>query len=430
VAARSVSVLVVGLDGAPALLFERWLDELPTLRSLTARGAYGVLRSCDPPITVPAWTSMTSSRSPGALGLYGFRNRRDRSYDGPVLADSRAVRAPRVWDVLSARGRDVIVLGVPQTYPVSQVNGVMVSCFQAPDGRAYTHPAELELVDYMTDVPAFRSHDKERIRRDAEEMTDKRFRLAEQLLTTRPWDLFFMVEMATDRIQHALWRSQDAVLDYYRLVDDRLGRLLRLVDDDTAVLVVSDHGAKSMDGCFQVNEWLRRNGYLTLRAEPSEPTPLSPELVEWERTVAWSDGGFHARVYMNVAGREPAGIVAASEYDDVRDELRSELAELGEAHRPEDLYDEVNGVAPDLLAYFGDLHVRCSALVGTDSLYSRENDTGPDEANHDHDGVYILTADGVRTGRRATRDLRDVAPTILALLGEPIPAEMEGSPLL
>lgn len=134
-----MSVLVVGLDGAPAgLVLERWRDELPTLRGLMERGAYGVLRSCDPPITVPAWTSMTSSRSPGALGLYGFRNRRDRSYGRAVLADSRAVRVPRVWDVLSARGRDVIVLGVPQTYPVSPVNGVMASCFQAParDGVA------------------------------------------------------------------------------------------------------------------------------------------------------------------------------------------------------------------------------------------------------------------------------------------------------
>jgi predicted AlkP superfamily phosphohydrolase/phosphomutase len=82
-------------------------------------------------------------------------------------------------------------------------------------------------------------------------------------------------------------------------------------------------------------------------------------------------------------------------------------------------------VAPDLLAYFGDLHLRCSALVGTDSLYSRENDTGPDEANHDHDGVYILT--GPRA--RSPRDLRDVAPTILSLLGEPVPAEMEGAAL-
>ncbi len=70
---------------------------------------------------------MTSSHSPGALGFYGFRNRSDHSYDQLAFADSRSVRVPRVWDVLSMRNRDVIVLGVPQTYPPSRVNGVLVS---------------------------------------------------------------------------------------------------------------------------------------------------------------------------------------------------------------------------------------------------------------------------------------------------------------
>ena len=422
-------VLVAGLDGAPALLLDRWRDELPTLRGLMERGAYGVLRSCDPPITVPAWTSMTSSRSPGALGLYGFRNRRDRSYDGAVLADARSVRVPRVWDVLSHRGRDVIVLGVPQTYPVTPVNGVMVSCFQAPDGNAHTHPVELAgELDYMTDVPAFRTDDKERVRCDAERMTAKRFHLAERLLDTWPWDLFFMVEMGTDRVQHACWRSEEVVLDYYRALDAKLGRLLRRVEDDTAVLVVSDHGAKSMDGCLHVNELLRRQGYLTLRREPAEPTALTPELVDWERTVAWADGGYYARVYLNVAGREPVGVVAPFEYDGVRQDVASRLS-IGIAHTPEDLYGEVAGVAPDLLVYFGDLHLRAGALVGTDELVSSDNDTGPDEANHDHDGIYILAAEGVAEGPGPERDLHDVAPTILSLLGEPVPAEMEGSPL-
>ena len=60
---------------------------------------------------------MTSSHSPGSLGFYGFRNRKDHSYDQLAFADSRSVRVPRVWDILSMRGRDVIVLGVPQTYP-------------------------------------------------------------------------------------------------------------------------------------------------------------------------------------------------------------------------------------------------------------------------------------------------------------------------
>ena len=212
-------VMVIGLDcAAPQLVFDRWLPELPTIRSLTERGAFGVLRSCDPPITVPAWSVMTSSRSPGSLGYYGFRNRKDHSYDQLVFADSRAVQVPRVWDILSAKERDVIVLGVPQTYPPSRVNGEMVSCFLTPDTRTsrYTYPPELkdeieQLVGhYMVDVENFRSDDKDRLLDQIEEMTEKRFRLAEHLLETRPWDLFFMVEMGTDRIHHGFWRFTDS----------------------------------------------------------------------------------------------------------------------------------------------------------------------------------------------------------------------------
>jgi predicted AlkP superfamily phosphohydrolase/phosphomutase len=454
--------LVIGLDCAPPeLVFERWRDELPVLRGLMERGTYGVLRSCDPPITVPAWTSMTSSRSPGTLGMYGFRNRLSRSYDDLAFADSRAVRVPRVWDLVSARGRPVVLIGVPQTYPANAVNGVMVACFLTPNTRTsqYTYPPELrdeiqDLVgDYLPDVADFRTDDKDRLRAEIEDVTDKRFRVAEHLLETRPWDLFFMVEMGTDRMQHGFrrffdpWhrlheagnRFEQVALDYYRALDDKVGSLLRFADDDTAVLVVSDHGAKRMEGAICVNEWLRQEGYLTLKREPAEPTRLTADLVDWERTAAWGEGGHYGRVFLNVAGREPRGAVAPADYDRVREDLKTKLEALGDdrdrplrtvAHRPEDLYPESNGVAPDLLVYFGALDWRCNGQVGTDSLHVFENDTGPDDANHAHEGLYVLAANGVGAGPGPERDLRDIAPTLLALLGEPIPPEMEGSPLV
>jgi predicted AlkP superfamily phosphohydrolase/phosphomutase len=450
--------LVIGLDcAAPQWVFERWLDDLPNLRSLTERGAFGILRSCEPPITVPAWSVMTSSRNPGALGFYGFRNRRDHSYDALAFADSRAVRVPRVWDLLSTRGRPVIVVGVPQTYPVSRVNGVMVSCFLTPDTERsqYTYPPELKeeiekvVGHYMVDVENFRSEEKESLLAQIEEMTERRFRLAEHLLETRPWDLFFMVEMGTDRIHHGFWRFLDpehrlyepgnryeaAVPDYYRSVDEKLGRLLRFADDDTAVLIVSDHGAKRMDGGICVNEWLRREGYLVLKGEPPKPTRLTPEMIDWERTTAWGEGGYYCRLFLNVAGREPQGLVAPESYDRVRSELRKKLQELGDhegrpigtvAHLPEELYDECNGIVPDLLVYFGELHWRSVGQVGTGTVHVFENDTGPDDANHAHEGLYVLAAEGVPAGPGSERDIRDVAPTLLELLGEPVPADMEG----
>jgi predicted AlkP superfamily phosphohydrolase/phosphomutase len=462
VSSTASRALVIGLDcAAPQLVFDQWLDQLPTIRGLTERGAWGVLRSCDPPITVPAWSSMTSSRSPGSLGFYGFRNRRDHSYDKLTFADSRSVRVPRVWDLLSTRGRPVIVLGVPQTYPVSRVNGVMVSCFLTPDTETsqYTYPAGLKgeieaLVGrYLVDVRNFRTEDKDRLLAEIEEMTEKRFRVAEHLLETRPWDLFFMVEMGTDRIHHGFWRFTDsehrlyeagnqyeqAMLDYYRALDAKLGRLLRFADENTAILLVSDHGAKRMDGGICVNEWLRREGYLHLKEEPDGPTRLTPDLIDWSRTTAWGEGGYYCRLFLNVEGREPEGIVAADQYERVRAELKDRLEGLGDdqgrpigtlAHRPEELYGEALGVAPDLLVYFGDLYWRSIGQVGTGSVHVLENDTGPDDANHAPDGIYMLVSEGVEAGQGEERDLRDIAPTLLELLGEPVPAEMEGKSLV
>src|SRR4029450_8109724 len=143
----------------------------------------------------------------GSARLLEFRIRRDHSSDALVFADSPAVRIPRVWDILSLRGRPVIILGVPQTHPVSRVNGVMVSCFLTPDTERsqYTYPSEVKeeiegLVGrYMVDVEGFRTEEKGRLLAQIEEMTEKRFQVAEHLLETRPWDLFFMVEMGTDR---------------------------------------------------------------------------------------------------------------------------------------------------------------------------------------------------------------------------------------
>jgi len=454
--------LVIGLDCVPPeLVFGRFRDELPTLRSLMRRGRYGVLRSCDPPITVPAWACMTSSRDPGALGVYGFRNRRDHSYESMSIADSRAVRVPRVWDVLSARGRSVIVVGAPPLYPVNAVNGVMIACFATPDVQRsqYTYPPELKgeiesLVGrYMVDVEDFRTTDKDRLLADIEEMTEKRFRVAEHVLATKPWDLFFMVEMGTDRLHHGFWRFFDpehlrhergsrfdaAMLGYYRALDEKIAGLLRFADEDTAVLVVSDHGAKRIDGGICVNEWLRREGYLILKENPVEPTRLTADMVDWSRTIAWGEGGYYCRLFLNVAGREPQGTVPAGDYEQVRDELKAKLEALGDeqgrpigtiAHRPEELYGERNGVPPDLLVYFGDLHWRSIGLVGTEGVHVPENDTGPDDAGHAPEGLYIVAGDGIGSGAAEERDLRDIAPTLLTLLGEPVPAEMEGRSLV
>jgi predicted AlkP superfamily phosphohydrolase/phosphomutase len=87
-----------------------------------------------------------------------------------------------------------------------------------------------------------------------------------------------------------------------------------------------------------------------------------------------------------------------------------------------------NGVAPDLLVYFGNLAWRSAGTVGWDSIHTFENDTGPDDANHGAYGIFVAMPAGGKVGRVELSGLQiqDVAPTILKILDLPIPDDMEG----
>src|SRR4051812_10050679 len=116
---RADRVVVIGLDCAePSLVFDRFASRLPNLCRLREHGLWGTLRSCDPPITVPAWMSMMSSKDPGTLGYYGFRNRADRSYEKMTTATSLAVHEPLLWDYLrGGRERGVLIRRPPADPP-------------------------------------------------------------------------------------------------------------------------------------------------------------------------------------------------------------------------------------------------------------------------------------------------------------------------
>ena len=139
-------VFVIGLDcGAPELIFDQWRDRLPNFARLVNGGLYGDLMSTTPCITVPAWSSMLSGKDPGTLGFYGFRNRADRSYERMSIATGADVKEQRVWDLVGAAGRQSVIVGVPQTYPVRPLNGHLISSFLTPSTTnprtQWTYPA-------------------------------------------------------------------------------------------------------------------------------------------------------------------------------------------------------------------------------------------------------------------------------------------------
>jgi predicted AlkP superfamily phosphohydrolase/phosphomutase len=451
-------VCLIGLDCAdPALVFDRWRDDLPNLNRLMSHGVWGRLESTIPPITVPAWMCMMTGRDPGSLGIYGFRNRKDRSYNGLSFANSEDVKLPALWDILGRNGLQSIVLGVPLTYPPPPLLGYLISDFMAPDVESdYTFPPKLkeevrEVVgEYVFDVRDFRTTDKKRLLASVYEMTEKRFRLARHLISSHPWNFFAMVEMGTDRMHHGFWRYmdpshrfhepsspyRDAIRDYYIAIDRHVGELVEELPDGTDILVVSDHGAKRMDGAVCLNEWLVREGYLVLKETPRSVTKFSPALVDWTKTKAWGDGGYYGRIFFNVAGREREGQVASEDVARLCDELTGKLENLADdegrplgnrVYRPEQIYAATEGVPPDLIVYFGDLHWRSVGSLGHNTFWLHENDTGPDDANHAQQGIAIIARKGeVRPNavHREGMSIYDIAPMVLDRFGIAAPDGM------
>ncbi len=460
-------VLVIGLDCAPPeFIFQQWRSELPNLNRLMSEGVWGELRSAIPCITVPAWASMTSSKDPGTLGFYGFRNRADYSYEKMTIATGASVKEPRVWDILGEHGKQVVVVGVPQTYPPRPVNGYLVSCFLTPTiQKQYTHPASLgdEIrgwlngADYMVDVPQFRTDDKDFLLKQIYDMTERRFTVVKHMLKEKPWDFFMFVEMGTDRIHHAFWKYHDplhpkhepgnkylqSIREYYHYVDRGIGEMLALLPEETVVIVVSDHGAKRMDGGLCINEWLRREGLLVLKEDPPVGTLTTFEKaqVDWPKTRVWSSGGYYARIFMNVQGREPQGVIPQADYERERDALIKRLEAIpgpdgkpmgNISYKPKDVYKRVNNFAPDLITYFGDLHWRAVGSFGHPDIYTFENDTGPDDANHAEKGIFIMHDPRQKNNGRQLPEhqLMDFAPTVLQLFNIPAPADMQGRNIL
>ncbi|WP_460124964.1 alkaline phosphatase family protein [Stetteria hydrogenophila] len=412
-------ILVLGLDCAPPRILYRDLrGELENLESLMEWR--GMVRSSHPPITIPAWAVMTTGKTPGELGLYGFRHRRPGDYHGFYIADSRMVRARRVWDGL---GR-VVLQGIPPSYPPRPVRGVLVSDFITPGPeKQYTWPAslkgEIESLlgrPYVFDVE-FRIHDKDRIVRGLWEMTRIQFKVFKHLLKTRKWDFAMTVQIGVDRVHHAFWKYydpshprhperskyEDVIPRYYKLVDELVGDLMEAVPRGTRVIIVSDHGAKAMKGALAVNQWLEQEGFLTLKRRPERPgEDLRPGMVDWSKTKAWAWGGYYSRIFVNVKGREPEGAVDPGDVPGLLEEIKSRLRKLtgpsGEAwdtkaYTPSELYPETRGDPPDLMVYLDDLNWRAAGTIGWPSMYLEENDRGPDDAVHDWIGVAAASWD-------------------------------------
>ncbi len=443
-------VFILGLDSMPPnVLYER-PELFPFLSGVLDDSSRYILRTCYPPITVPAWLCMFTGMTPGELGIYDFKHRRKGSYDSYIVTSMHVSEEP-IWQVLGKRGFRVGIYGVPPTYPPRPLNGFLVSDLTTPGpDRPYTFPpwlkAELESAVGPTifDI-AYRRWEKDEVIRDLFKMLENHQRQVAYLTTRKRWDIFIYVEIATDRAHHAFWRYFDkehprhevnekfgnVIPRLYRAIDEWVERLFDVFTKDAIFIVVSDHGTKAMHGCLAINQWLIEQEYLRLKVDLKELKPgtqLTPDLVDWERTIAWAWGGYFAAIFINVKGREEKGAVEPRHYDDVVKQLKDELSRIkgpngeqwkNEVYTPYELYPIVRGDAPDIMAFFDDLKWRPIGSIGWDSIYVSENDIGPDDAVHDWYGVLAIydPEETVERGFRGTVDITNVAHMLIDLIG-------------
>ena len=433
-------VAFFGIDGVPFSFLAEHFDEFENLAAIAESGSGGAIDSIVPPESSACWPSLTTGVNPGQTGVYGFQDREVGSYD-TYVPRGRDVQADRLWDRVSEDGRDATVLNVPVTFPPQRNVQRMVSGFLSPGVDKAANPDELrdylEGIDYRIDVNAKLGHDDDKsdFIEDAHETLDKRYEAFSHYVEQDDWDLFFGVFMTTDRVNHFLFEDYETegeyyeeFMDFYRKVDDYLGRLRDQLDDDVTMVVASDHGFTTLNYEVHCNEWLERNGWLEY--EDDDHDELG-DIADETRAYSLIPGRF----YVNLEDREPRGSVPTEEYEEVRAELKAELEQLeGPDGTPvadrvvtkEDAFrGDHDDIAPDLVVVPNHGFDLKSGFKGSDDVFGK----GPRNGMHSFDNACLFVDDD--DARIDDVDLFDVAPTILNLMDVDYDrAEFDGSSLV
>lgn len=366
--------VVIGLDGTPFSFLKNEIEagNLPNLAALASKGNLVPMNTEIPTISSVAWASFMTGRNPGDHGIFGFTDRKPGTYDLYFPNYSNLKEEP-FWELLGRQGKRCCVLNVPSTYPARPVNGILVSGFVAPNLERATYPREtfefLQQIGYRIDVDSSRARESlDHLIEDLHVTTEKRREAMQRLWAQEDWDLFICVFTETDRLHHFMWKhyeQNDPVyrpefLRYYQRIDEIIGEFVEGLPGDVALYLLSDHGFCSIEHEVYLNAILAEGGYLAFNS--SEPKMLNDIDPAGTRAYCMDPG----RIYINLKGREPGGIVEpGDEYENLMAELALLAGDLTSPATGEkmvadvkygrDLYDgPCSAVGPDLVVVPGE----------------------------------------------------------------------------
>ncbi len=410
---RAKRVVGIGLDGFPHSLARKMMDAglMPNLRKLTEQGTFKKIKSVYPTVSGVAWAAFQTGKNPAEFGVFGFV---ELLPDFELhIPDHGDLKCQTIWQRLNKAGKKFAALGIPMTYPAPQVEGFMVSGFLAPelDERAVAKPeilSKLRRTHYEIDTdPGVAVESPDRFKEDLTRISQARQKTALALLQEEDdWDLFFLHVMDTDRINHFMWKYQheaegenrDFFLDFYRKIDEFLGQLTEIVGDDYGLLICSDHGFCDLKWEFQLNRWLRNQGYLDYENAPDKAYKA---VRSGSRALSLVPG----RIHILTESRWPDGAVTEKEYEPLRKELMDRLRgirhpESGDVvckqvMRKEEVFKgRFIDAAPDIIIDPCDGY-DLKAKLGSGHLFEK----GPRSGMHTYEDAMLLV----------TKDLADMA---------------------
>ncbi|MCD6291349.1 MAG: alkaline phosphatase family protein, partial [Anaerolineae bacterium] len=464
---------------------------MPNLTALVECSAVGDLLSTQPAVTGPAWSSFMTGKSPARHGLLSWQRPLNASLERPWVNASE-LQGPTIWDLLSRAGLRLGVLNVPLTFPPPRIHGELISGLLTPSTASqFTHPAGLREAllakrpSYRIDVDLQHTEWDTRSPEGIEQflaevnlaLSDRQAAL-DFLWSHGPFDVFMVVYETPDRLQHPLYQfvaSQPtevrpdwddiryAVYQIFKRLDAALGDLLSRVDEDTLVILLSDHGFGPLRAVVHLNDWLAQAGYLRWEARANTARSVlrralapvrrrlpqrwvrrgravfSPlRLTDWGRTVAYSGLPTEEGIWINVRGREPFGQVEpGATYERLRDEIIEAALALRDpltgqpivrtAQRREEVHDgPFVERAPDIVLT---LHEGYKVTPGRATRGLVDDVEKMGRGIHRREGILAITGPDISTGEITGAALPDMLPTILAHLGLPLTEEMDGRPL-
>jgi predicted AlkP superfamily phosphohydrolase/phosphomutase len=395
---KNTKTIIIGLDGVPFGMIKNFAETgvMPHTAKLISQGIFRVMRSSIPEVSSVAWSSMITGKNPGQHGIFGFVDLSAGSYKMrfPNYDD---LRAPAFWDMWEGES---VIINVPSTYPVRQMNGVLISGFVSIDFERSVHPKylipDLKRLDYRPDVDSQKAHSSvELFLEDLDKTLDARIKAYRYLWDSSSWQTFMLVFTATDRLMHFLWEAYENAdhkyhnlfLRHFERIDGIIGEIAGRIGDEDLLIVHSDHGFERLDHDVYINYLLMQEGFLQL--EDSQDIVLD--------NVSYGTKAFAldpARIYLNRKGRYPRGTVDQTDVAENLDRLEKIFKSLRingrrvvrDIYRKEQLYTGPHVEnAPDMV------------LVGAEGFNLRANikaeklcDKGIFGGKHTQDTAFLM----------------------------------------